>query len=178
MLSRSLTLKSSTTPALAIFNEGECRHGQWPDGEKPKTLKQITEERRQQQETDANKTPPDLYRDEAVSNRKIKEAKLSTLPSLPLDEEHGQILKYSLHLEANKDNCVSWLQDPIILQWMKTIFAPVMKLNGLCSHLQPWTKPLPTPLRIEDGYLRLMLRGSTWSWRMLPLEDLRELSNH
>ena len=163
---------------------GECRYGRWPQNEKPKTIKEQIAER----EKDASKTPLDLYRDDAVNNRRLREAKLSTLPELPLNEEHGQILKHSLyrilelsvrHQGTNKNAYVYWLEDPIILQWMKIIFAPVMRVSGLCTHVQPWTKPLPTPtLRIESGYLRLMLRGQMWSWKMFPVEDLREMSNH
>lgn len=91
-----------------------------------------------------------------------------------------KVLEHSIDpIEKNKDNYSHWLEDPVILHWLRIIFDPVMKVKGVLAHIQPWKKPVPTPtLRIEDGYLRLMMRGSTWSWRMLPIEDLRELSNH
>lgn len=74
------------------FIPGECRYGKWPEGLKPKTIKQKMLEK----EPDFKKTPSQIFRDQAVNNKKIRQAKLSTLPELPLDEEHGQILKHAM----------------------------------------------------------------------------------
>ena len=166
------------------FMPGECRYGKWPEDQKPKTIKQQVEERH----PDHGKSPTQLFRDDAMRNTRLRQAKINSIPELPLDEEHSQILKHALmkilnaalkHIEENKDAYFHWLEDPVITHWIKTIFKPFMKVNGICTHIQPWKKPIPTPvLRIEDGHLRLMLRGNIWRWRMLQPEDLRELSNH
>eukprot|EP00435_Cladocopium_sp_Y103_P048511 s541_g14.t1 len=170
------------------FMPGECRYGKWPEGQRPKTIKQIADEKQAERDPDAGKTPSQIFRDQGARNQRIKEIKISTLPELPLDDEHAHTLKYALYkiveiatkqLEDKKNGYSYWIEDQIILHWIKTIFSPAINVSGVLTHIQPWTKPTPTPtLRIEDGYLRLMIRGGIWSWRMLPIEDLREMSNH
>ena len=80
-----------------------------------------------------------------------------------------RILELSVrHQGTNKNAYVYWLEDPIILQWMKIIFAPVMRVSGLCTHVQPWTKPLPTPtLRIE-----FWISAIDAAWTDVELEDV------
>ena len=169
------------------FMPGECRYGKWPEGQRPKTVKQMAEEKQAERDPDAGKTPAQIFRDQGARNLRIKEIKISTLPDLPLDDEHTHTLKYALYkiveiatkqLEDKKNGYSHWIEDQVILHWIKTIFSPVIKISGVLTHIQPWTKPTPTPLRIEDCYLQMMIRGNIWGWRMLPLEDLREMSNH
>ena len=161
---------------------GECRYGRWPEGERP-TIKQKMEAT----DPDRGKTPGQRFRDDAARNTRIRETKLSTIGSLPLNEEHSQVLKHALYvfvvqavkyMEDHDGIYYHWLEDQVILQWLKSIFSPIMNVRGVCAHVQPWTKPTPTPtIRIESGYLRLMMRGDIKNWKMLPPEDLRELSN-
>ena len=144
---------------------GECRYGKWPEGQRPKTVKQMAEEKQAERDPDGGKTPAQVFRDQGARNFRIKEIKVSTLPELSLDDEHAHTLKYALYkiaeiatkqLEGKKNGYSHWIEDQAILFWIKTIFSPAINVAGVLTHIQLWTKPTPTPtLRIEDGYLRL-----------------------
>ncbi|CAK8997028.1 Potassium voltage-gated channel subfamily H member 6 (Ether-a-go-go-related gene potassium channel 2) (ERG-2) (Eag-related protein 2) (Ether-a-go-go-related protein 2) (Voltage-gated potassium channel subunit Kv11.2) [Durusdinium trenchii] len=106
------------------------------------------------------------------------------------NNEQAAIFKYAMakilaeSMEAfdqkeKEQDYIHWLRDPITLAWLRSTMAEHLAVAGVCAHLQPWTKPVPTPhLKAEEAFLRLMVRGNVEAWRLLPVEDLRELSHH
>ena len=154
------------------FMPGWCRYGRWPEGEGPWN-------------------PMTVFRNEAIANKKIITGKLSNIPELPLDQEQANSLKYCFFKMVDdamrqfenhkiKDTDLHhWSDDVIAKAWMRRIFAPVLNLQGACAHLKAWTKPTPAAkLRDEDGYIRIMAQGRIPAWKMMPLEDLREMSHN
>eukprot|EP00435_Cladocopium_sp_Y103_P050277 s1264_g15.t1 len=52
-----------------------------------------------------------------------------------------------------------------------------MELHGCMACLQPWATPTSAPqLSTEQAPIRILLRGDINHWRVLPAEDLREIS--
>ena len=163
------------------FQPGECRYGRRPDEDpKSKKAKALAKE----------ENLMDAFRREAQTNKKIAKSTLTTGHELGFDNEQAAVLKYALSkvlmesMEAfetkeKEQDYIHWLRDPITKAWIKQVLKEHIVVSGVCAHLQPWTKPVPTPhLRAEEAFLRLMIRGNIEAWRVLPMEDLRELSHH
>ena len=82
-----------------------------------------------------------------------------------------------LDKKKTDDNYVYWHEDPTALSWLKKVFKEHMELQGCMACLQPWATPTSAPqLSVEQVPLRILLRGDSNHWRVLPAEDLREIS--
>ena len=160
---------------------GQCRHGRWPDDD-PRSQKSKAAKKEE--------NLLDIFKREALTNRKIAQGIIISGEEIGFDNERAALFKYALYktLEESmaafekKDkekDYIHWVRDPVTTTWLRLIFQDYIKVAGICAHLQPWTKPVPTPhLKADEAFLRLMVRGKIESWRLLPMEDLRELSHH
>ncbi|CAK9111867.1 Retrovirus-related Pol polyprotein from transposon RE2 (Retro element 2) (AtRE2) [Includes: Protease RE2 [Durusdinium trenchii] len=144
------------------------------------------ESKEEQKKTDLREN----FRQEALSSKNVNEGTLATIPEIGLTTEQTSLLKYSLMKilqysmeefddpESKNPDYMHWVTDPVVLSWTRSIFENHLKIAGICALIKPWTKPTPTPkLRPDSAFLRLMIRGTIAQWRMMPIEDLRDLSH-
>ena len=163
------------------FLPGDCRYGRYPK-EHPKSK----ESKEEQKKTDLREN----FRQEALSSKKVNEGTLATIPEIGLTTQQTSLLKYSLMKipqysmeefddpESKNPDYMHWVTDPVVLSWTRSIFENHLKIAGICALIKPWTKPTPTPkLRPDSAFLRLMIRGTIAQWRMMLIEDLRDLSH-
>lgn len=164
---------------------GDCRYGRYPkEDERSKEFQKTKKE--EQRKNDLF----EQFRQEAITSKKVNEGTLATNGEIDLNTEEMsllkycllQILKYSMEEfddENNKSHdYIHWVTDPIVLAWMRKILERHIKISGICALIKPWTKPSPTPkLRADSSFVRIMIRGTISQWRMLPEEDLREMSH-
>ena len=164
---------------------GQCRYGKWPDGMHPRDLARKTKAEA------AKENVLEHFRQNALRSDKISKAKLALPSSFSFDSEGPTILKFIFatllqesidhfdYLEKAKasHDYVHWLEDPTALHWAKKILSDYLQVGGVVAHLQPWAKPLPTPVfTTEQCPLRCLVIGSLEAWRLHEVEDLRELS--
>ncbi|CAK9053177.1 Uncharacterized protein SCF082_LOCUS29013, partial [Durusdinium trenchii] len=144
------------------------------------------ESKEEQKKTDLREN----FRQEALSSKKVNEGTLATIPEIGLTTQQTSLLKYSLMKipqysmeefddpESKNPDYMHWVTDPVVLSWTRSIFENHLKIAGICALIKPWTKPTPTPkLRPDSAFLRLMIRGTIAQWRMMLIEDLRDLSH-
>ena len=164
---------------------GECRHGRWPEGENPREKKRIEEEKKK--EDDIFET----FRNKAIKDPRVLSGRMSIHTDFALNNEQMSVLKMilikllqesidefeALDKEKKNHDYVHWLEDATALSWLRKIFQDYIEVKGISAHLQPWAKPMPTPvLQLQDAPVRVLLQGNVGVWQVGGMEDLREMS--
>ena len=160
------------------FMPGECRYGKYPeDHENSKKSKDA------RKATEKEDNLMDIFKREALTNRKIASCALASGNEIGFDNEQAAIFKYAMSKilaesveafdktkEVDRDY-IHWIRDPITLAWLRSILQKHISISGVCAHLQPWTKPVPTPhLKADISFMRLIAIGTMESWKLLPTD--------
>ena len=177
--------RAATADMEHTFIPGECRHGRWPEGENPREKKRIEEEKKK--EDDIFET----FRNKAIKDPRVLSGRMSIHTDFALNNEQMSVLKMilikllqesidefeALDKEKKNHDYVHWLEDPTAFSWLKKIFQDYIEVKGISAHLQPWAKPMPTPvLHLQDAPVRVLLQGNAGVWQIGRMEDLREMS--
>ena len=177
--------RAATADMEHSFIPGECRHGRWPAGENPREKKRLEEEKRQGDDIFEN------FRNKALKDPRVLKGKMSIHTDFALNNEQMSVLKMvlvkllqesidefeALDKEKKQHDYVHWLEDPTAFSWLKKVFQDYIDVKGISAHLQPWAKPMPTPvLQLQEAPVRVLLQGDVGVWQVGRMEDLREMS--
>ena len=114
-----------------------------------------------------------IHADFALNNEQMSVLKMILVKLLQESIDEFE----ALGKEKKQRDYVHWLEDPTAFSWLKKVSQDYIDVKGISAQLQPWAKPMPTPvLQLQDAPVRDLLQSDVGVWQVGRMEDLREMS--
>ena len=156
---------------------GQCRHGRYAAGTNPKlkstssAADPITDWKKA-----ADREALDVVQLDNELDKEFNVKESHYLKKLLIESVNNAL---GLFTEASnrKIDYTHWIDNPVAIALFKELFKEVMQVKAIKVLLRPFRKSSAEPhLSMASGYLRLFIIGDVKHWKVLKIEDMRELS--
>eukprot|EP00435_Cladocopium_sp_Y103_P007244 s1993_g2.t1 len=156
---------------------GQCRHGRYAPGTNPKdkaassAADPITDWKKVADREALDMVQLDNELDKEFSVKESRYLKKILIESV------NNALGLLTEASNRKIDYTQWIDNPVANALFKEIFKEVMQVKAVKVLLRPFRKSSAEPhLSMASGYLRLFITGDVKHWKVLKIEDMREMS--